>query len=52
MCTIDILDQVIDSGATVLKIEGRSKGPDYVYTVTKAYRQAIDAIVERIYKSG
>lgn len=44
LCTIDILDQVVKSGAAVLKIEGRSKGADYVYTVTKCYRQALDAI--------
>lgn len=44
LCTIDILDQVIQSGTQVLKIEGRSKGPDYVYTVTRCYREAIDAI--------
>lgn len=49
LCTIDILDQVIESGATVLKIEGRGKGPEYVYTVTKAYRQAIQSVREGTY---
>lgn len=44
LCTIDILDQVLDSGIDVLKIEGRGKGPEYVYTITKCYREAIDAI--------
>jgi putative protease len=44
LCTVNILDQVINSGATILKIEGRSKGPEYVYTVTKAYREAIRQI--------
>lgn len=44
LCTIDILDQVINSGATILKIEGRGKGPEYVYTVTKTYREAIQTI--------
>ncbi len=44
LCTIDILDQVINSGVDVLKIEGRSKGPEYVYTVTKCYREALQAI--------
>ncbi len=44
LCTINILDQVISHGATILKIEGRGKGPEYVYTVTKAYRQAIEEI--------
>lgn len=30
-----------------LKIEGRMKGPDYVYTVVKAYREAVDTGVLR-----
>lgn len=44
LCTIDILDQVIKSGINVLKIEGRSKGADYVFTVTQCYREALEAI--------
>ena len=44
LCTINILDKVIKSGVEVLKIEGRSKGPDYVYTVTQCYREALEAI--------
>ncbi len=51
LCTIDILDQVLEAGVTVLKIEGRSKGPDYVYTVTKCYREAIEAINNNIYNA-
>lgn len=49
LCTIDILDQVIDSGVKVLKIEGRGKGPEYVKTVTRCYREAADAIVDGTY---
>lgn len=49
LCTINILDQVIRSGIEVLKIEGRSKGPDYVYTVTQCYREAINAIEDNSY---
>ncbi|HET9056828.1 MAG TPA: peptidase U32 family protein [Chitinophagaceae bacterium] len=45
LCTIDILDQVIDSGVDVLKIEGRTKGADYVQVVTQCYREAVDAIL-------
>lgn len=44
LCTIDFLDQIIDSGVKVLKIEGRGRAPEYVATVTKCYREAIDAI--------
>ncbi|MFZ1529995.1 MAG: peptidase U32 family protein [Ferruginibacter sp.] len=49
LCTIDILDQVIGSGVEVLKIEGRSKGPDYVYSTVKCYREAAEAIAAGTY---
>lgn len=49
LCTIDILDQLVKSGVNVLKIEGRSKGADYVYTVTQCYREALKAIEEDDY---
>jgi len=49
LCTINILDQLAASGVDVFKIEGRSKGPDYVYTVTQCYREAIDAVAENTY---
>ncbi|AYN05735.1 peptidase U32 family protein [Flavobacterium sp. 140616W15] len=43
LCTLDFLDQVIDSGIQVLKIEGRGRAPEYVATVIKTYREAIDS---------
>jgi putative protease len=46
LCTIEFIDQVIDSGVKVLKIEGRGKGPEYVKTVTECYREAADAYLE------
>lgn len=46
LCTLDFLDQVIDSGVKVLKIEGRGRAPEYVATVIKTYREAIDAYDE------
>ncbi len=51
LCTIDILDQVLDSGVDVLKIEGRTKGADYVQVVTKCYREAIDAVKDGTYSA-
>ncbi len=47
LCTIPILDTLIDAGINVFKIEGRAKGPEYIYTVTKAYRTAIDLISQK-----
>jgi putative protease len=49
LCTINILTQVLSSGVDVLKIEGRSKGADYVYTVTQCYREALQAIEQNSY---
>ncbi len=43
LCTIDFLDKVIAAGVSVLKIEGRGRSADYVYTTTRCYREAIDA---------
>lgn len=43
LCTVNFLDQVIDSGVKVLKIEGRARAPEYVNTVIGVYREAIDA---------
>jgi len=49
LCTLDFLDQVIDTGAKVLKIEGRGRAPEYVATVIHTYREAIDAYYEGTY---
>ncbi|MGV3528211.1 MAG: peptidase U32 family protein [Flavisolibacter sp.] len=49
LCTIGVLDQVVQTGVGVLKIEGRTKGAEYVHTVTGCYREAIDAITEGSY---
>lgn len=46
LCTVTFLDQIIDTGVSVLKIEGRSKGPEYVKEVTACYREAADAVAE------
>ncbi len=49
LCTIGFVDKLIDAGAKVLKLEGRGRHPDYVYTVTKAYRDAVDSYIEGTY---
>ena len=46
LCTIGFLDQIVDAGVKVLKIEGRGRAPEYVATVTKCYREAIDALAD------
>ncbi|MGB0404697.1 MAG: peptidase U32 family protein, partial [Fusobacterium sp.] len=42
LCTIDMIDQILDAGVDSLKIEGRMKGIYYVANVVKAYREAVD----------
>ncbi len=49
LCTINFLDQVVDSGIKVLKIEGRGRAPEYVQTTIACYREALDAIAEGTY---
>jgi len=49
LCTIDFLDQIIDNGVKVLKIEGRGRAPEYVAKVIKTYREAIDAYSDGSY---
>lgn len=40
--TLENLEEIIDSGIISLKIEGRMKRPEYVATVVKNYRKALD----------
>ena len=44
LSTIDFLDKIIDAGVSVLKLEGRARAPEYVSSVTAAYRKALTAI--------
>ena len=49
LCTIGFLDQVLDSGSSILKIEGRGRSPEYVKTTTQCYREAADAYLAGTY---
>ena len=44
--TIRFIDRMIGAGVRVFKIEGRARGPEYVYTVVKCYKEAIQAVVD------
>lgn len=41
--TIHFLNKILDAGVSVLKIEGRARGPEYVKTVVECYREAVEA---------
>jgi putative protease len=45
LCTIGFLDQIVNAGVSVLKIEGRGRSPEYVKTVVSCYREAADAVM-------
>lgn len=44
ICTIGFLKDFIATGISSLKIEGRGRSPEYVATVIKTYREALDSI--------
>jgi len=46
LCTIGFLDQIIEAGASVLKIEGRARSPEYVKTVSGCYSEAVSSIAD------
>lgn len=45
--TIELLPRLIEAGIAAFKIEGRMKRPEYVATVVRIYREAIDRYLER-----
>jgi putative protease len=42
LCTIEFIDQLIETGIDSFKIEGRKRAPEYVATTVSVYRKAID----------
>jgi len=45
LLTIDNLDKIINSGVKSLKIEGRMKKAEYVIATVRAYREAVDNVL-------
>jgi len=41
LCTIEFVDELIESGVRVFKIEGRARSAEYVKTVVSTYKNAI-----------
>ena len=44
--TVRFINRLMESGVRVFKIEGRARGPEYVYTVVKAYKEAIASVLD------
>lgn len=50
--TIRFIDKMMNAGVRVFKIEGRARGPEYVYTVVKAYKEAIQGVLDGTFTEG
>lgn len=50
--TIRFIDVMMNAGVRVFKIEGRARGPEYVYTVVKAYDEAISTAAPLLSPQG
>jgi putative protease len=46
LCLLERIPEVVATGVASLKIEGRLKGPEYVFTVCRAYRDALTAVAD------
>ena len=44
--TVRFIDRMMRAGVSVFKIEGRARGPEYVYTVVRCYKEAIAAVLD------
>jgi putative protease len=52
LCTIGLLDKLTKSGISTIKIEGRARSADYVDTVVRVYKKALDLISENKYNKS
>ena len=44
--TVRFIDRMMRAGVRVFKIEGRARGPEYVYTVVRCYKEAIASVLD------
>ena len=52
LCTIGLLDKLVESGISTIKIEGRARSADYVDTVVIVYKKALKLISENKYNKS
>ena len=43
--TVRFIDRMMQAGVRVFKIEGRARGPEYVYTVVRCYKEALTSVL-------
>lgn len=46
ICTIRVIDQLVEAGVSVFKLEGRGRSEAYVSTVTRVYKEAVTVCAE------
>lgn len=44
--TIRFVDRMMEAGVRVFKIEGRARGPEYVLTVVRCYKEAVQSVLD------
>lgn len=47
--TVRFIDRMMKAGVRVFKIEGRARGPEYVYTVVTCYKEAIESVLNNTF---
>jgi putative protease len=47
LCVLPFVERLLEAGIVSLKIEGRNRSPEYVATVTSAYREVVDLWLDR-----
>ncbi len=52
LCSLGFVDKLIDAGIASFKIEGRARNAEYVLSVTRAYRKAVDAVISGTYNEA
>jgi len=48
LASLELLPELVRAGVASLKIEGRLKSPEYVASITRIYRQALDDLESKI----
>ncbi len=49
ICTIDMVDKLLEAGVQVFKIEGRGRKPEYVSAVVRTYKRALEDVTRGEY---
>lgn len=51
LCTIGMLPELVEAGVYILKIEGRGRSPEYVDTVIRTYKEALNSVADGSYST-